>query len=192
MNRIRCSWAQNATPLMVAYHDQEWGVPVHDDRKLFEFLLLESAQAGLSWQTILNRREGYRVAFADFDPNKVAKFDENDFDELILNPEIIRNKLKIRSAINSAKLFLQIQKEFGSFDAYLWQYVGGKPIQNQGKPHCEGTFHLKETVALSKDLTKRGFTFVGPTIVYAFMQAVGLVNDHTCDCFRYNETKALK
>lgn len=192
MSHQRCPWAQQASPSMVAYHDLEWGVPLHDDRKLFEFLLLESAQAGLSWQTILNRREGYRAAFASFDPQKMAKFSESDFEELLLNKEIIRNKLKIRSAINNAKLFLQIQKEFGSFDAYLWNFVKGKPIQNQGAPHCQGTSHLPEALALSKDLSKRGFTFVGPTIIYAFMQAVGLVNDHTSDCFRYSEIKKLK
>jgi DNA-3-methyladenine glycosylase I len=185
MIKKRCDWAQNG--LFHEYHDSEWGVPVHDDTKHFEFLMLEAAQAGLSWSTILKRREGYRRAFADFHPQKVAKFTEKDFEKLINNPEIIRNKLKIRAAINNAKLFLDIQKEFGSFNKYIWSFVGGKTIVNKWKKMSQVPATSKESEALSKDLKKRGFKFVGPTIIYAHMQAVGLVNDHEVSCFRYKE-----
>ncbi len=183
----RCAWVEEGNALYEAYHDAEWGVPVHDDRKHFEFLILEGAQAGLSWLTILKRREGYRRAFANFDPAKVAKFDEEKIEQLIACEEIIRNRLKITSAVNNAKLFLEIQKEFESFDRYIWQFVGGKPIQNQRKSIKEVPAQTPESLALSKDLKKRGFKFVGATIMYAHMQATGLVNDHTVDCFRHRQ-----
>jgi DNA-3-methyladenine glycosylase I len=181
----RCAWAQAGNSLYEKYHDTEWGVPVHDDRVHFEFLILEGAQAGLSWLTILKRREGYRTAFANFDPKKVARYDAAKMAELLHFEGIIRNKLKIASAVNNAKLFLEIQKEFGSFDAYIWQFVGGKPIKNQWKSLSDIPAETKESKALSADLKKRGFKFVGPTVMYAHMQATGLVNDHTKDCFRY-------
>jgi len=181
----RCEWADD--PLFHAYHDKEWGTPVHDDRVHFEFLILEGAQAGLSWATILKRREGYRRAFANFDARSVAKFTEADFNHLIINPEIIRNKLKIRSAINNAKRFLEVQKEFGSFDVYIWRFVGNTPIINRWESMAQIPAISQESEALSKDLKQRGFTFVGPTIMYAHMQAVGMVNDHVVSCFRYNE-----
>jgi DNA-3-methyladenine glycosylase I len=180
----RCQWAQS-DKLMETYHDTEWGIPVHDDRKHFEFLILEGAQAGLSWLTILKRREGYRQAFANFDPQKVAKYSEDKIAELLTFEGIIRNKLKVRAAVNNAKYFLQIQKEFGSFDEYVWQFVNGKPIQNNWKNIKEIPAESKESKALSTDLKKRGFSFVGPTVIYAHMQATGLVNDHTIDCFRH-------
>ena len=180
---IRCAWALGDDPLLQAYHDTEWGVPVYDDRRHFEFLILEGAQAGLSWQTILKRREGYRKALSHFDPKKVAAYDEQKIAELLNDPSIIRNRLKIRSAVQNAQQFLQIQKEFGSFNTYIWQFVNGKPIQNRWKTIKEIPAETKESQAISKDLKKRGFTFVGPTIVYAHMQATGLVNDHTIDCF---------
>ena len=185
----RCQWAQGHT-IYETYHDTEWGVPVHDDRKHFEFLILEGAQAGLSWLTILKRREGYRRAFANFDPVKVAKFDENKIAELLTNVEIIRNKLKIVAAVNNARLFLDIQKEFGSFDNYIWRFVDGKTIQNHPKSIKDVPPETQESRALSKDLKKRGFKFVGPTVMYAHMQAVGLVNDHTIDCFCYKKLSA--
>lgn len=185
MEKKRCQWVDLNDPLYVAYHDKEWGVPVHDDRKQFEFLILEGAQAGLSWQTILKRRENYREAFANFDPVKVARYDEKKLELLLSNSGIIRNRLKIVSAISNAKQFLKIQKEFGSFDAYIWQFVQGKPIKNSWKSIKEVPPSSEESKLLSADLKKRGFTFVGPTIMYAHMQAVGLVNDHTVDCFRY-------
>ena len=185
MEKKRCQWVDLNDPVYIAYHDKEWGVPVHDDRKQFEFLVLEGAQAGLSWQTILKRREGYREAFANFDPAKVARFDDKKIELLLANPGIIRNKLKVASAIKNAKHFLEIQKEFGSFDKYIWQFVGGKPIKNSWKSIKEIPPATKESQLLSADLKKRGFTFVGPTIMYAHMQAVGLVNDHTSDCFRH-------
>lgn len=181
----RCQWAQNSQ--FHAYHDEEWGVPVHDDQKHFEFLILEGAQAGLSWATILKRREGYRAAFAGFDPKKVAKFTEKDFERLMGNPGIIRNQLKIRSAINNARRFLEVQREWGSFDHYLWHFVGDQPIVNQWKSMSQIPAVSEESESISRDLKKRGFTFVGPTIVYAHMQAVGLVNDHEINCFRYME-----
>lgn len=188
----RCQWVTTGNELYEEYHDKEWGVPVHDDRTHFEFLILEGAQAGLSWLTVLKRREGYRKAFANFDPEKVAEFDESHIAELLTNEGIIRNKLKISSAINNAKLFLKIQKEFGSFDKYIWQFVGGKPIQNCRRSIKEVPPETEESKALSKDLKKRGFNFVGATVMYAHMQATGLVNDHTVDCFRYNEIRKLQ
>ncbi|MDR3623697.1 MAG: DNA-3-methyladenine glycosylase I [Chlamydiales bacterium] len=187
----RCSWADPNDKLYLAYHDTEWGVAVHDDRKHFEFLILEGAQAGLSWQTILKRREGYRNAFADFDPVKVATFTEKDVENLLQNPGIIRNRLKIRSVLSNAKHFLAIQKEFGSFDAYLWQFVSNKTIHNHWEIHVQVPAKTKEAETLSKDLKKRGFTFVGPTIMYAYMQAVGLVNDHLTSCFRHKQVLNL-
>ncbi|REG10557.1 DNA-3-methyladenine glycosylase I [Pelolinea submarina] len=183
----RCQWAQD--PQFHEYHDAEWGVPVHDDRKHYEFLLLEGAQAGLSWATILKKREGYRKAFADFDPEKVAQFTAADFNRLLLNTDIIRNKLKIRSAINNAQRFLDVRKEFGSFDAYIWQFVGNKPIVNTWEQMSQIPAVSQESELLSKDLKNRGFNFVGPTIVYAHMQAVGMVNDHEVSCFRYKEVQ---
>jgi DNA-3-methyladenine glycosylase I len=173
-------------PLSVCYHDEEWGVPVHEDRIHFEFLILEGAQAGLSWQTILNRRKNYSRAFSAFDPKKVAAYDDHQIAKLLNNEGIIRNKLKIASTITNAKHFLEIQKEFGSFDCYIWQFVNGKPIQNRWTSIKEIPAETKESQELSKDLKKRGFKFVGSTIMYAYMQAVGLVNDHTIDCFRYS------
>ena len=172
---------------MREYHDKEWGVPVHSDRKHFEFLVLEGAQAGLSWSTILKRREGYRKAFANFDPKKVAKFTKRDVNRLLKDPGIIRNKLKVTSAINNAQRFLEIQQEFGSFDKYIWQFVGGQPIKNKWTKMSQLPAVTEESKALSRDLKKRVFTFVGPTIIYAHMQAVGMVNDHVVGCFRYKE-----
>jgi len=170
---------------MIAYHDREWGVPIHEDRLLFEFLILEGAQAGLSWSTILNKRDNYRRAFDHFDPRKVAKYDDRKVEKLLADAGIVRNRLKIKSAIGNAKAFLAIQKEFGTFDAYIWRFVGGKPIQNTRKSHKSIPARTTESDAMSKDLLRRGFKFVGSTICYAFMQAVGMVNDHTTDCFRY-------
>lgn len=184
--KIRCEWAGD-DPLYQAYHDKEWGVPVHDDRKLFEFLTLESAQAGLSWITILRKRENYRKAFAGFDPRKVAGFTKKHIEELLQNPGIIRNRRKNEAAVNNARCFIAVQKEFGSFDAYSWRFVGGKPIVNQWRSLGELPASTPESEAFSKDLKKRGFTFVGPTIMYAHMQACGMVNDHVVDCFRYQQ-----
>ena len=183
----RCHWAQ--TDSMIAYHDREWGVPVHDDQLLFEFLILEGAQAGLSWSTILNKRENYRRAFDRFDPQKVAAYDARKIKSLLADAGIVRNRLKINAAIQNAKAFLAVQKEFGSFDAYLWQFVGGKPLRNRWKTFKQIPARTPESDALSKDLRKRGFNFVGSTICYAMMQAVGMVNDHTTDCFRYSQIK---
>lgn len=182
----RCQWVQADNELSVIYHDEEWGSPIHDDNKLFEFLILEGAQAGLSWQTILKRRENYRRAFDQFDPQIVAGYGAEKVACLLADEGIIRNRLKIESAINNARLFLNIQKEFGSFDNYLWGFVNGKPICNAWEAHRDIPVETEISKALSKDLKKRGFNFVGPTIMYAFMQAVGLVNDHTVDCFRYH------
>ena len=182
-DRIRCSWAK--TPIEIDYHDNEWGVPLHDDRKLFEFLILEGAQAGLSWVTILKKRPAYRQAFAGFEMAKVARFRAAKIDSLLRNPGIVRNRLKIESAIRNAKAAMAVQKEFGSLDAYLWQFAGGRPIRNAWESLKQVPATSKESDALSKDLKKRGFNFVGSTICYAFMQAVGMVNDHTTDCFRY-------
>lgn len=187
-NKKRCAWVGN-DPLYIEYHDKEWGVPVYDDNKLFEFLILEGAQAGLSWITILKRREGYRKAFANFDPQKVAKFSDNQVAKLLEDTGIIRNKLKVRSAVNNAQKFLEIQKEFGSFSNYQWQFVGNAPVQNQWASIKQVPADTPEAEAFSKDLKRRGFSFVGPTIIYAHMQAVGMVNDHTIDCFRYNQLK---
>jgi DNA-3-methyladenine glycosylase I len=180
---IRCAWAANE--LAIPYHDEEWGVPVHDDQRLFEFLILEGAQAGLSWNTILNKRENYRAAFDRFEPELVARYDRRKIQQLLGNPGIIRNKLKIASAVANAKAFLLVQKEFGSFDRYIWQFVGGKPQINSWKTMKQLPAKTKESDAMSKDLKKRGFNFVGSTICYAFMQAVGMVNDHLVECFRY-------
>lgn len=184
-NPIRCQWAENK--LFHQYHDTEWGVPVHSDQKHFEFLTLEAAQAGLSWATILKRREGYKQAFANFDPTKVAKFTEKNTEALMQNSAIIRNRLKINAAINNAKMFLDIQKEFGSFDTYIWSFVGGKPILNHWQDISQIPTTSPESEILSTDLKQRGFRFVGPTIIYAHMQAVGMVNDHLTTCFRYPE-----
>jgi DNA-3-methyladenine glycosylase I len=179
----RCQWAK--TELSIAYHDQEWGVPVHDDRKLFEFLVLEGAQAGLSWETILQKRENYRAAFDNFDPRKVAKYDQRKIKKLLSDAGIVRNRLKINSAIQNARAFLEIQKEFGSFDAYVWRFVKGRPIKRKRGAAVLARTH--ESDALSGDLSRRGLKFVGSTICYAFMQAVGMVNDHDSGCFRYNQ-----
>ena len=182
----RCAWA-GTDPLYVAYHDREWGVPVHDDRVLFEFLILEGAQAGLSWSTILRKRENYRKAFDNFDPVLVAGYDEAKIQSLLSDPGIIRNRRKIEAAVGNARSFLEVQKEFGSFDAYIWNFTGGKTIVNARKDLSEIPAQTVESQAMSKDLIRRGFKFVGPTICYAHMQATGMVNDHTVDCFRYIE-----
>jgi DNA-3-methyladenine glycosylase I len=178
----RCAWAQ--TPLSIAYHDEEWGVPVHDDVVLFEFITLEGAQAGLSWETILRKRDAYRDAFAGFDPAQVARFTPARVEKLMQDPGIVRNRLKIASTISNASAFLAVQREFGSFDKYVWRFVGGKPIVNRRRSMKEVPVKTPASDALSKDLLQRGFRFVGSTICYAFMQAVGLVDDHTDDCFR--------
>ena len=180
-NQKRCSWAR--TPLSIAYHDAEWGVPVHDDRVLFEFLTLEGAQAGLSWETILRKREAYRAAFAGFDPARVARFTPARVERLMQNAGIVRNRLKIESTVKNARAFLAVRKEFGSFDAYALRFVGGKPLVNRPRTLADVPARTPDSDALSKDLLRRGFKFVGSTICYAFMQAVGLVNDHTTDCF---------
>ncbi len=184
----RCAWC-GSDPLYIEYHDKEWGIPVHDDRKLFEMLILEGAQAGLSWITILRKRENYRKAFENFDAKKIAKYDSKKIKQLLQNEGIIRNRLKIEAAIINAKLFTEIQKEYGSFDKYIWKFVNGKPIINQRKSLKEIPTKTKESDAMSKDLQKRGFKFVGSTICYAFMQAVGMVNDHTIDCSLYKNLK---
>jgi DNA-3-methyladenine glycosylase I len=184
----RCEWA-GSDPLYIEYHDNEWGVPLHDDRKIFEMLVLEGAQAGLNWLTVLRKRENYRKAFDNFDPTKVAKYDSEKFQKLLANEGIIRNKLKIHSVIQNARAFLEVQKEFGSFDAYIWQFVGGKPIRNSWKSMSELPAQTAESEAMSKDLKRRGFSFVGPTICYAHMQATGMVNDHVVSCFRYKEVE---
>src|SRR6185369_2901343 len=179
----RCSWAR--TPLSIAYHDEEWGVPLHDDTRLFEFLILEGAQAGLSWETILRKHENYRAAFDGFNPNKVANYDARKIAALLNDASIIRNRLKINSAVTNAKAFLDVQREFGSFDQYVWRFVDGKPLRRKrGQPVAA---HTPLSDALSKDLLRRGFKFVGSTICYSFMQAVGIVNDHDPDCFRYSK-----
>jgi DNA-3-methyladenine glycosylase I len=181
----RCRWA--TTELNIPYHDEEWGVPVHDDNTWFEFLILEGAQAGLSWDTVLKKRARYREVFANFDPQKVARFDAKKVKSLLADPGIIRNRLKIAATIGNARAFLEIQKEFGSFDAYIWRFVDGKPIQNAWKTHKKLPACSAVSDAISKDLKKRGFRFVGSTICYALMQATGLVNDHMLDCFRYSQ-----
>jgi DNA-3-methyladenine glycosylase I len=188
----RCQWAEGQFPEYIAYHDNEWGVPVHDDRTHFEFLILESAQAGLSWATVLKKREGYRNAFANFDPLTVAGFKESDIEALVQNPSIIRNRLKIRAAVNNARQFMDVQAEFGSFDKYIWDFVDGQVIHNHWKALHECPATSPQSDALSKDLKRRGFKFVGSTIIYAHMQACGLVNDHTTDCFRHAELLRLK
>ncbi|HUI39916.1 MAG TPA: DNA-3-methyladenine glycosylase I [Methanothrix sp.] len=182
----RCSWA-NKDALLMEYHDSEWGVPVHDDVRLFEFLVLEGAQAGLSWSTILRKRENYRRAFNNFDPEKVAGYDSRKIDELLADRGIVRNRRKIESAIENARALLEVQKEFGSFDSYIWEFVGRRPIKNGWKELAEIPAETELSGKMSRDLKKRGFGFVGPSICYAFMQAVGMVNDHTVDCFRYSE-----
>jgi DNA-3-methyladenine glycosylase I len=189
--KTRCRWA-GSDPLYTAYHDREWGVPVHNDRKLFEMLLLEGAQAGLSWITILRKRENYRKAFEEFDPEKIARYDRIKIRKLLAEEGIVRNKLKIAAAIQNAKAFLDVQKEFGSFEAYVWPFVSGRTIQNKWKSLKEIPASSAEAVALSKDLRRRGFSFVGPTICYAFMQAVGMVNDHIVSCFRYSALRKIK
>jgi len=185
---VRCQWATNE--LAVKYHDEEWGVPVHDDHRWFEFLILEGAQAGLSWDTILKKRENYRNAFDSFDVKKVARYDRRKMQALMRDAGIVRNRLKIAAAVQNAKAFLEVQKEFGSFDRYIWQFVGGKPRVNKWKPGGRVPAGTAESDAMSKDLKKRGFTFVGTTICYAFMQATGMVNDHAVKCFRYRESNS--
>jgi len=186
----RCAWA-GTDPLYVAYHDEEWGVPVHDDPVLFEFLVLEGAQAGLSWSTILRKRDAYRRAFDRFDPQKVARYDKRKVAVLLADAGIVRNRAKIESAIKNAKAFLEVQAEFGSFDAYQWRFVDGRPIQNRRRAVGEIPARTAQSDAMSKDLKSRGFTFVGSTIIYAHMQAVGMVNDHVIDCFRHREVAKL-
>jgi DNA-3-methyladenine glycosylase I len=185
----RCEWA-NRSELEQSYHDKEWGVANHDDRSLFEFLVLEGAQAGLSWSTILRKREGYRKAFDDFDVQKISQYSEKDVSRLLANPEIIRNRLKIHATITNARAFLRVQEQFGSFDSYIWQFVSGGPIQNSWKKITDVPSSTPESEAMSRDMQKRGFKFVGSTICYAFMQAVGMVNDHVADCFRYKELRS--
>ena len=187
----RCRWAEGVSLDYIEYHDKEWGVPVWDDQVQFEFLILEGAQAGLSWSTILNKRDGYRKAFADFDPRKVARFTEKRIEKLLLDPSIVRNRLKVRSAVSNAKAFLKVQKEFGSFCEYVWGFVGGKPIQAKRKKASDVPATSPESDALSKDLKKRGFKFVGSTIIYAHMQATGMVNDHVSVCFRYKPCRDM-
>jgi DNA-3-methyladenine glycosylase I len=185
-DKPRCAWA--TTELGIAYHDAEWGTPIHDDPKLFEFLILEGAQAGLSWETILKKRDRYRLVFDQFDPGKVAEYDEDKVATLLADPGIIRNRLKVRAAIQNAKAFLAVREEFGAFDAYVWRFVDGKPKRNKWEKQGEVPASTPESDALSKDLKKRGFTFVGTTSCYAFMQAVGMVNDHLKTCFRHSPT----
>ena len=182
----RCEWG-NQSVLYQQYHDEEWGVPLHDDTRLFKFLILEGAQAGLSWETILKKREGYREAFDQFDAEKIAKYSDDKIESLLQNPNIIRNRLKVKSAVLNAQLFLEVQKEYGSFDTYIWQFTGGKTIQNRFKKMSELPANTLESDAMSKNLKKRGFKFIGTTICYAFMQATGMVNDHVVSCFRYKE-----
>jgi DNA-3-methyladenine glycosylase I len=189
--RKRCVWVGVNNPLMRDYHDREWGVPVHDDRKHFEFLVLEAAQAGLSWAIVLNKREGYRRAFSDFNPEKVARYTDKRIEKLTADPAIIRNRLKITAAIRNARAFLKIQDEFGSFDAYCWRFVGGSPRLNRWSETRQIPATSKESDAFSKDLKQRGFSFVGSTVLYAHMQAVGMVNDHLVDCFRYRDIRRL-
>ncbi|MFC1561735.1 DNA-3-methyladenine glycosylase I [candidate division KSB1 bacterium] len=183
----RCDWVPLDDPLYVEYHDKEWGVPVHDDRKIFEFLILEAMQAGLSWRTILVKRDNFRRAFRDFDPEIVAAFDAKDIERLMSDAGIIRNRAKINASVNNAHRFLEVQGEFGSFDAYIWRFVGNKPIRNRFQSYKEIPASTPESDTLSADLKKRGFKFLGPTTVYAHMQAAGMVNDHTTGCFRYGE-----
>jgi len=188
--RRRCGWASPRNELYLAYHDTEWGVPVHDDRRLFELLILEGAQAGLAWETILNKRDGYRRAFADFDPARVARFDRRRIERLLADPGIVRNRLKVESAVGNARAFLKVQQEHGSFDAYQWRFVGGRPKQSRWRSLREIPASTPESDAFSRDLKQRGFRFVGTTIVYAHMQACGMVNDHLVGCFRRRECSA--
>lgn len=188
IEKIRCPWCLSFDQY-IEYHDKEWGVPVHDDRVHFEFLTLEGAQAGLSWATVLKKRKNYRMAFAGFDPEKVARFTEADIEKLLQDPGIIRNRLKIKSTVINAQKFLEIQKEYGSFDKYVWSFVGGKALVNQRETMLDVPAKTKESDALSKDLLKRGFKFVGSTIMYAYMQACGLVNDHMVDCWKYRNSR---
>ena len=188
----RCPWVDLSKPDYVAYHDEEWGVPVHDDRKQFEFLTLESAQAGLSWATVLRKRENYRKAFADFDPEKVSRFTAKRIERLLADPGIIRNRLKVTAAVTNARCFLAVQEEFGTFDKYLWGFVVGRPIQNRIQSMKQMPATSKDSDALSKDLRERGFKFVGSTIVYAHMQAVGMVNDHLVECFRHKACARMR
>jgi DNA-3-methyladenine glycosylase I len=187
---IRCGWA--STEAMIRYHDEEWGLPAHDDRTLFEFLILEGAQAGLSWSTILNKRENYRRAFDRFDAKQIARYDQRKVKELLADAGIVRNRLKVAAAIENAKAFLRVQQEFGSFDRYIWQFVGGKPKVNSPRTLTQVPARTPQFDAMSKDLQRRGFKFVGSTICYAFMQAVGMVNDHRVDCFRYKQLKPAR
>jgi DNA-3-methyladenine glycosylase I len=188
---VRCHWA-SGNELTIRYHDEEWGVPAHDDRKLFEFLILEGAQAGLSWNTILNKRENYRIAFDQFDPQRVAAYDRRKMQRLLKDPGIVRNRLKIDSAVANARAFSRVQEEFGSFDRYIWRFVGGKPRVNSWKSSRQVPARTAESDTISKDLKARGFNFVGSTICYAFMQAVGMVNDHLVGCFRYRAVGGLQ
>ena len=188
MNKHRCVWASNDA-LYQNYHDTEWGVPLHGDQRLFEFLILEGAQAGLSWITILRKRENYRAAFDDFDATRIADYDANKIESLLQNPGIVRNRLKVEAAVINAQKFLEVQDEFGSFDQFIWQFVGGKPKQNRWSSLSDIPASTPESDAMSKELKRRGFKFVGPTICYAHMQATGMVNDHTTDCFRHNELR---
>jgi DNA-3-methyladenine glycosylase I len=187
-NKIRCGWCLKFDQY-IKYHDEEWGLPVHDDRKHFEFLILEAAQAGLSWSTILKKRQGYKQSFANFDPTIVARFTPTRIEKILQNPAIVRNRLKVSAAVNNAKRFLEVQKDFGSFDEYIWGFVGGRPVINRWKDLKEIPATTSESDALSKDLIKRGFKFVGSTVIYAHMQACGLVNDHLVDCWRYRQVK---
>lgn len=190
-NVKRCRWAEGVSPAYIEYHDTEWGVPVHDDRTQFEFLVLEGAQAGLSWSTILNKREGYRRLFAEFDPEKVARFTKKRVEKILEDPAIVRNRLKVESAVGNARAFLEVQQEYGTFSDYIWGFVDGRPIQNRFRKDSDIPATSPESDALSKDLKARGFKFVGSTIVYAHMQATGMVNDHVTNCFRYKACAAL-
>jgi DNA-3-methyladenine glycosylase I len=187
----RCAWVNIEHKLMCEYHDREWGVPIHDDRTHFEFLVLEAAQAGLSWSIVLNKREGYRRAFSEFDPGKVARFSEARINRLIADPGIIRNRLKITAAVKNARAFLAVQEEFGSFDAYCWRFVDGRPRQNRRKSTAEIPATTSESDTFSRDLKRRGFSFVGSTVIYAHMQAVGMVNDHLVGCYRYRDVRRM-
>lgn len=189
-DKHRCKWALGGGLLDLEYHDTEWGTPLHDDQRLFEFLILEGAQAGLSWSTILNKREGYRKAFSNFDPEKVARYGAERIQRLLGNSAIVRNRLKVGSAVTNARAYLKVRDEFGSFDKYVWQFVDGKPLQNRWTRHGDVPANTQRSDTMSKDMKARGFKFVGTTICYAFMQATGMVNDHVTDCFRYREVKA--
>ena len=192
VNPKRCAWVNVDHALMREYHDREWGVPVHDDRTHFEFLILEGAQAGLSWSTILNKRDAYRRAFSQFDPHKVARYSEARIDKLVADPGIVRNRAKIASAVKNAQAFVAVQEEFGSFDAYCWRFVDGRPLQNRWTSMTSVPANNAQSDAFSRDLKRRGFSFVGTTIIYAHMQAVGMINDHLIDCFRYREVGRLR